>query len=182
MWSIEKKNGMTLIQIKISVCHIRYNRRMLPPTPLTLDVRPLLKEGKEPLSAIIEAKSLLEAGQTLILLAPFEPKPLYARFETEGFSVEAKRIDTNDWEVHFIPLTSEADYSAQCLDLREVNADELVHRGIEAVARLARGQRLELLTTERPVAFLAELNADSTDYDCEPEAHKRYWLTTLWRL
>lgn len=172
---------MNLIQIKVSFYHVLYTCSMLTPAPRTLDVRPLLKEGREPLTAIIEAKSCLEADQTLILLAPFEPQPLYARFEAEGFLIEADRIDNNDWEIRFIPSNDEADKKMRQLDLRGLDAGEIDRRGLKAVACLEREKRLELLTSERPATFLSELNAESTDYDCEPDAHKLYWVTTIWR-
>ncbi len=47
-------------------------------TPLTLDVRPELRHGGEPLPRILQAVAQLEPDQPLRLLTTFEPIPLYA--------------------------------------------------------------------------------------------------------
>src|SRR5690349_1760828 len=43
-----------------------------------LDVRPELEQGGEPFVRIMEAASSITPDETLVIVAPFEPVPLYA--------------------------------------------------------------------------------------------------------
>lgn len=52
------------------------------------DARPLLAQGEEPLSQILESSSALEDGENFELIAPFEPVPLYDVMRTRGFRVD----------------------------------------------------------------------------------------------
>lgn len=52
----------------------------------TLDVRPLLAAGEEPFDAILAAARGIAPGQTLEIVAPFEPAPLYAVLGGMGFA------------------------------------------------------------------------------------------------
>lgn len=51
-----------------------------------LDVRPMLAAGEEPLDLIIAAARDIEPSETLELIAPFEPMPLYAVLGRIGFT------------------------------------------------------------------------------------------------
>ncbi len=53
-----------------------------------LDVRPLLKSGVEPFQAIMDATENLLPGQSLLLVTPFKPVPLFAVMERKGFRAE----------------------------------------------------------------------------------------------
>ncbi len=61
-------------------------------TRVTLDVRPDLAAGREPFSRILEAARGIPPGGTLILLAPFEPVPLYAVLGRQGFTVSTESL------------------------------------------------------------------------------------------
>ncbi len=76
--------------------------------PHELDVRPLLKAGVEPFQAIMGAVEGLAAGQSLILIAPFKPVPLFTVMERKGFSAKAEAIGDGDWQVLFAPIGDEA--------------------------------------------------------------------------
>lgn len=59
---------------------------MSEPHVVTLDVRPMLAAGQEPFGAIMSALEPLTApGDQLVLIAPFEPAPLYKVLERQGF-------------------------------------------------------------------------------------------------
>jgi len=77
------------------------NEDALP--PLELDVRPMLAAGRPPMPAILNAVNRLEPGQSLRLLAPFEPIPLYARLQERGLVPRAKEQADGTWEIVFIP-------------------------------------------------------------------------------
>jgi uncharacterized protein (DUF2249 family) len=69
--------------------------------PLLLDVRPLAAQKRPPMPAILTAISRLEPGQSLRLIAPFEPVPLYEFMRERGFAHEAKPLGEGAWEVLF---------------------------------------------------------------------------------
>ncbi len=75
----------------------------MTPLPLELDVRPLVTAGRPPLPAILNAVSRLEPGQSLRLLAPFEPTPLYARLRERGLVPESTARADGSWEIMFRP-------------------------------------------------------------------------------
>ncbi len=66
-----------------------------------LDVRPELEQGGEPFVCIMEAASSISPGDMLVIVAPFEPVPLYAVLEAWGFSHETEKVAANEWAVCF---------------------------------------------------------------------------------
>src|SRR5258708_669663 len=68
---------------------------------ITLDVREDIRAGREPFSKIIAAVCRLEAGAKLVLVAPFEPKPLFHVLAKQGFRHECRQMATGDWQVQF---------------------------------------------------------------------------------
>lgn len=76
---------------------------MQPIPPLRLDVRPHVARHEPPLSAILAAADQLESGQSLVLIAPFEPLPLYSLLAEQGLSASAVARDDGSWEITFAP-------------------------------------------------------------------------------
>ena len=68
---------------------------------IELDVRDDLRRGREPFSKIMLTVAQLKAEESLRLLAPFEPKPLFAVLAQQGFSYVSKALDSGDFEVLF---------------------------------------------------------------------------------
>ena len=66
-----------------------------------LDVRRELEQGGEPFVRIMEAASSITLGQMLVIVAPFEPVPLYAVLEGRGFAHETEKVAANEWVVCF---------------------------------------------------------------------------------
>src|SRR5215831_15568245 len=75
---------------------------------VTLDVRDDLKRGREPFSKIMRTVAALKVNEDLLLIAPFEPAPLYGVLAQQGFSHTAKATDSGDWEVLFSRTTETA--------------------------------------------------------------------------
>jgi len=71
--------------------------------PLELDVRPMLAAGRPPMAAILNAVNRLQPGQSLRLLAPFEPLPLYAHLQERGFLPESTQCTDGSWAIVFRP-------------------------------------------------------------------------------
>ena len=75
----------------------------MEPEPLVLDVREDIRNGREPFPKIMAAVQSLSPGQALVLIAPFEPLPLYDVLGAKGFRHAARRTEDGDWHVTFCP-------------------------------------------------------------------------------
>ncbi|MEO9190279.1 MAG: DUF2249 domain-containing protein [Acetobacteraceae bacterium] len=146
-------------------------------TPLTLDVREDLRNGGEPLPAILQAVGQLESGQTLRLLATFEPIPLYAMLGRKGFGHAATRHGEGDWEILFAPgqeptgksrkTSNGADRTAvdttdwppatTFLDNRDLQPPEPLVRILDALEHLGAGEVLEAINEREPIFLYPEL-------------------------
>jgi uncharacterized protein (DUF2249 family) len=69
--------------------------------PVELDTRPIFQRGETPCAAIDEAVARVGPGQTLTLLVPFEPVPLYAKLGREGFAHQSQQLGDGSWRVEF---------------------------------------------------------------------------------
>jgi uncharacterized protein (DUF2249 family) len=68
---------------------------------ITLDVREDIRTGREPFARIMATATRLGADEQLLLIAPFEPVPLFTVLATKGFTHQAKATESGDWEVLF---------------------------------------------------------------------------------
>ncbi|HUZ08017.1 MAG TPA: DUF2249 domain-containing protein, partial [Candidatus Paceibacterota bacterium] len=75
---------------------------------IRLDVREDLRQGREPFSKIMNAVAQLHSDEKLLLVAPFEPAPLFSVLGKQGFGHESKQIKSGDWEVLFTRWDGEA--------------------------------------------------------------------------
>ncbi len=66
-----------------------------------LDVRPDVESGGEPFVRIMEAAAAIKPGGTLVIIAPFEPVPLYDVLGARGFSHETAMVAGDEWVVRF---------------------------------------------------------------------------------
>ena len=66
----------------------------------TIDVRPLLAHGTEPLDAIRARLESLAAGEGLTVIAPFLPAPLIEMLRSEGWWASIERR-SDGWAVNF---------------------------------------------------------------------------------
>lgn len=67
-----------------------------------LDVRPDLAAGGDPLSIILGAAAQVPAHQSLVIIAPFEPAPLYGVLSAQGFAHDTVRVTGDEWVVRFL--------------------------------------------------------------------------------
>jgi uncharacterized protein (DUF2249 family) len=75
---------------------------MSEPTKITLDVRPSLAAGQEPFPQIMgAAEQLKNPGDQFLLIAPFEPAPLYGVLGRQGFEHETRKLDDGSYEILF---------------------------------------------------------------------------------
>lgn len=67
----------------------------------TLDVRPTLEQGGEPFIEIMESAATITPGESLVIIAPFEPAPLYGALGARGFAHATYRRADDEWVVRF---------------------------------------------------------------------------------
>lgn len=141
--------------------------------PYELDVRPILRDGGEPFSAIMEAVSALAPGQGLRLLATFKPLPLFQVLGARGFEPAAREIGNGDWEVLFTPVNhsgsidelqsvspvSGDDWPLPIVevDCRELLPPEPMVKTLETVEALGPGQVIVSLLPREPRFLFSEL-------------------------
>jgi hypothetical protein len=85
--------------------------------PLVLDVRPIFAQGGSPCTTIDEAVASLAAGQLFVLVAPFEPAPLFAKLGARGFSHKSEPQPDGSYRIEFTPggpVLAEAAATAGC--------------------------------------------------------------------
>ena len=68
---------------------------------VVLDVRPIFERGETPCTAIDAAAAQVGPGQKLILLAPFEPVPLYSKLARQGFQATSQSQADGSWRIEF---------------------------------------------------------------------------------
>ncbi len=66
-----------------------------------LDIRPLLRRGEEPFSAIMARIEALTPEQGLELTAPFMPAPLVEMLGSQGFEADIEHSEDGNWVVWF---------------------------------------------------------------------------------
>src|SRR4051812_14814352 len=74
---------------------------MMNNNTVTVDVREDLRSGREPFSKILNAVVALHADEQLLLIAPFEPVPLFRVMEKQGFAHRGQATAAGDWEILF---------------------------------------------------------------------------------
>lgn len=68
---------------------------------VSLDVRPMMADGREPFTTIMQTVQLLRPGEGFELLAPLDPQPLYSVLGARGFTHETEDIGGGDFRVVF---------------------------------------------------------------------------------
>ena len=127
----------------------------------------------------MQAVARLKGSEQLLLIAPFEPAPLYAALAQQGFSHLSKPTAMGDWEVLFTrgpgdtaepSVTSASSQQRQGLkprlcsgppvlevDARGLEPPQPLVKILETLATLPEGARLRALTDRRPMHLYAQL-------------------------
>ncbi len=138
-----------------------------------LDVRPLLAEGQEPFAAIMAATDALAPGESLRLIAPFRPVPLFGVMAKRGFIASDRALGGGDWEVIFSPACEEPSGPegqgvtdaalwpdpSQMLDLEGLMPPEPMVRILETLEEMRVGEVLFAALGREPVFLFPELAA-----------------------
>lgn len=124
----------------------------------TLDVRPILKRGADPLDAILAVVDALPDDGALLLTAPFRPGPLVALLTRRGLRIRATRLGSDRWELWIAQPAL-----PPILDVRDLPAPEPMEVVLREVAALAPGGALVARTPRVPRLLLQALAARGTD-------------------
>ena len=137
---------------------------------VTLDVRDDIQRGREPFSKIMQAVADLGAADDLIVIAPFEPTPLYAVLEQRGFFHQSQQVETGEWKIQFSREGRAPQVSASPLkstepvegweveiDTRGLEPPQPLVKILEAVATLPEGGSIVARTDRRPMHLYAQL-------------------------
>ncbi len=146
---------------------------------VTLDVREDIRNGREPFGRIMQTVAALKPHEQLLLIAPFEPAPLYAVLAQQGFSHQSTPTAHGDWEVLFIrgavnpanartvsapPPSPHGAKPRSCtgtpvleVDARGLEPPQPLVKILEALATLPEGARLRARTDRRPMHLYAQL-------------------------
>lgn len=144
----------------------------------TLDVREDIRAGREPFSKIMAAVTGLAAQENLLIIAPFEPAPLFQVLAKQGFAHESKQTPAGDWQVLFTRNVKEditapvlqmmasdrgsdaaQDSEIVDLDARGLEPPQPLVTILEAIATLPSGATLRAQTDRRPMHLYAQLES-----------------------
>ena len=142
----------------------------------TLDVRDDFRTGQHPCDKIHDALSGVAPGETLRLLVPFEPVPLFEVAARNGLGHRSSQTPEGDWEILFshdpeAANRPEASGPTACdcagptsaeavdVDARGLEPPQPMVRILEALAHLANGAQLRARTDRRPVHLLPVLES-----------------------
>lgn len=142
----------------------------MEPEIVTLDVRPILAQGDEPLGVILAAVDGLSQGKVLRLIAPFRPVPLFRVMARRGYEHSEIRLADKGWQIDFAPAARGLGAGSALdafgwpepmahLDLTDRSPDEAAQRLLATFQRIPPGDVLFALLAEEPAALLAELGA-----------------------
>lgn len=158
-----------------------------------LDVREDLRTGREPFSRIMAARREVPDGGALCVRAIFEPVPLYAVMERQGFAHHTERFADDDWQVWFYPASpSDSTSSGESppsppaadggapdesagedvlvLDVRGLEPPEPMVRTLEALETLPEGHTLVQLNVRVPQFLLPQLDERGFAYEIREQS------------
>ena len=161
-----------------------------------LDVREEIRKGGEPFSKIMSAVAELRPDENLLLVAPFEPVPLFGVLAGQGFTHTARQTESGDWEVLFkrkgevgvqasdcSPTTLKRELQhagspcpVQFIELEACNLEppQPLIRILEALTALPAGMGLRAHTDRRPMHLYAQLEARGFTGETEEQSDGSY--------
>lgn len=160
-------------------------QNLKPEDVTVLDVRPLIENGKDPLSTIMEAVNQLQASKTLKIINSFEPTPLIHLLEKKGFRYYIDKVSEELIATYFFRSgsdsysevekvqTKEADWkdiknkyssNLKYLDVRQLPMPLPMHTILENLEHLDPKEALYVYHKRIPVFLLPELRERNFDY------------------
>ena len=118
---------------------------------LALDVRPVLREGRDPLADVLGALEGLDDDGALLLTAPFQPRPLLALLEGRGLRITHSEHNG----VHEVEVLAAG--APEPLELRQLEAPGPLEAVLAGSAQLAPGGALIARVPRVPRMLLPHL-------------------------
>lgn len=144
---------------------------------VVVDVREDIRNGREPFSKIMNTAKALGKGQELVLLAPFEPVPLFEVLAKQGFQYNAEQHQSGEWQVRFVrtgqiqpaakeatqigenrgPASAQAPTEVVEVDARGLEPPLPMIKILETLSSLRAPAELRARTDRRPIHLYAQL-------------------------
>lgn len=152
---------------------------------VTLDVRPIIESGKDPLKNILQAVKEIPDGGALKIINSFEPTPLISLLQKQGYNYFVDRVDADVVETWFYKNTSDSSPKELDIHVKEEGWDEMInkfqnalveidvrhlqmpmpmHTILESLDDLQPGKALYVNHKRIPVFLLPELKERGFDY------------------
>jgi AcrR family transcriptional regulator len=123
------------------------------PTLRTLDARPLLARGEDPLRAILAELGDAGASGLVCVTTPFLPKPLVTLLTEQGHGVEVFEVGAGTYSVEVVPG------GGPIVDLVDLPAPEPLERVLALTVALPSGATLAVRLPRVPQLLLPRLTA-----------------------
>lgn len=185
------KSNVDAYQSRFRSRHVT-SAHMVGDKVVTVDVREDLAKGREPFGRIMHAVERLEDDESLLLIAPFQPAPLFSLMAAEGFSHQTRETASGDWEVLFsrtretkltsassracsqspIPLSRRTRLQSKLLeiDTRGCEPPQPLVMIVEALNELSDGTGIRAYTDRRPMHLYPVLAERGFRGETEPQA------------
>ena len=156
-----------------------------PQRLISLDVRPILAAGADPLTLILGKIKELQPGQVLEIVNTFEPRPLMGLLKKQGFDSYAAIIHDDLIKTYFyreteVPVNNRKDQADKAagwnelmekykdkmdvIDVRNLEMPKPMMTILESLDKLAAGKSLFVYHKRIPVFLLPELADRELDY------------------
>ena len=137
-----------------------------------LDVRQEIQQGREPFGLIMRTVGQLQPKESLLLVAPFEPVPLFGVMANRGFSHTARALPDGSYEILFeqaspVAVSEISPSRPECPAQPKTKVIEVEARGLEppqplvtileALERLPSDASLRAHTDRKPQHLLSLL-------------------------
>jgi uncharacterized protein (DUF2249 family) len=161
-----------------------------PDQIIDFDVRPIIEEGKDPLSSITAKVKSMPTGGVLKIINSFEPTPLIALLGKQGFEffvdpvedqlvetyfykkkdgaikLEEKENNSEGWE----ELVKKFEGKIETVDVRHLEMPQPMMTILESIGKLPEEHALFVYHKRIPVFLLPELKERKFDYRIKEEA------------
>lgn len=159
--------------------------KVKPENIVTLDVRPIIENGKDPLSEIMKAVKSIPPGGALKVINSFEPTPLIKLLEKQGYKSFVDKVQEDTIETWFFKgekavaeikpenNTEAGDWDSMVekfrgrmreVDVRHLQMPLPMHTILESLETLPPDQALFVFHKRIPVFLLPELRERAFDY------------------
>ncbi|HET7118464.1 MAG TPA: DUF2249 domain-containing protein [Hanamia sp.] len=154
------------------------------------DVRPLINEGKDPLTLIVDKVKSVPKGGVLKIINSFEPTPLISLLKKQGFESFVDTIDEQEVDTYFyktsdaaVEINKEENNSEgwdelikkftdkmETVDVRQLEMPQPMMTILECIEKLPDDTALFVYHKRIPVFLLPELRERKFDYRIKEEA------------